>query len=63
MFADRYAAQQSLASCYWALPRTGSEWNKNPGILGSMEAIINKERRTDAGMRLALGENSALRLL
>jgi hypothetical protein len=23
MFVDRYAAEQSLAGCYWALPRTG----------------------------------------
>jgi hypothetical protein len=59
MFVDRYAAEQSLASCYWALPRTGWDWNRNPGIFGSMEAIINRERRTDAGMRLALGENNA----
>jgi hypothetical protein len=59
MFADRYAAEQSLASCYWALPRTGWDWNKNPGIFGSMEAIINRERIDDAGMRIALGYNSA----
>jgi hypothetical protein len=59
MFADRYAAEQSLASCYWAVPRTSADWNTNPGIFGSMEAIINRERRTDAGMRLALGENNA----
>jgi hypothetical protein len=59
MFADRYAAEGSLAGCYWAIPRTGWDWNTNPGILGSMEAIISRERRTDAGMRLALGENNA----
>jgi hypothetical protein len=59
MFVDRYAAEQSLASCYWALPRTAADWNTNPGIFGSMEAIINREGRTDAGMRLALGENNA----
>ncbi|MDR1223792.1 MAG: RagB/SusD family nutrient uptake outer membrane protein [Tannerella sp.] len=59
MFVDRYAAEQSLASCYWALPRTGWDWNTNPGIFGSMEAIINREKRTDAGMRLALGEDNA----
>ncbi|MDR1222690.1 MAG: RagB/SusD family nutrient uptake outer membrane protein [Tannerella sp.] len=59
MFVDRYAAEQSLASCYWALPRTNNNWNRNPAIFGSMEAIINRERRTDAGMRLALGDNNA----
>ncbi|MDR1223868.1 MAG: RagB/SusD family nutrient uptake outer membrane protein [Tannerella sp.] len=59
MFVDRYAAEQSLAGCYWALPRTGENWNTNPGLFGSMETIINRELRTDAGMRLALGENNA----
>jgi hypothetical protein len=59
MFVDRYAAEQSLASCYWALPRTGWNWNRNPGVFGSMEAIMNRELRTEAGMRLALGENNA----
>jgi hypothetical protein len=59
MFADRYAAEKSLASCYWALPRTGGNWNTNPAIFGSLEAIFNKENRTIAGMRLGLGENSA----
>jgi hypothetical protein len=59
MFVDRYAAEQSLASCYWALPRTAENWNTNPGIFGSMEAIINRELRTEAGIRLALGENNA----
>jgi hypothetical protein len=59
MFADRYAAEQSLASCYWAMPRTGSSWNTNPAIFGSMEAIINRERRNDAGMRIALGNDNA----
>jgi hypothetical protein len=59
MFVDRYAAEQSLASCYWALPRTSWNWNTNPGIFGSMETIINRELRTGAGMRLALGEDNA----
>jgi hypothetical protein len=59
MFADRYAAEGALAGCYWAIPRTGFDWNRNPGIFGSMEAIINRELRTDAGMRLALGEDNA----
>ncbi|MDR0699814.1 MAG: RagB/SusD family nutrient uptake outer membrane protein [Tannerella sp.] len=59
MFVDRYAAEQSLASCYWAMPRTSGMWNTNPAIFGSMEAIINREKRTDAGMRLALGEDNA----
>jgi hypothetical protein len=59
MFVDRYAAEGSLAGCYWAVPRTAWSWNQNPGIFGSMEAIINRERRTDAGMRIALGDNNA----
>jgi hypothetical protein len=59
MFADRYAAEKSLASCYWAIPRTGGDWNTNPGILGSMEAIVNKELRTTSGMRIGLGELNA----
>jgi hypothetical protein len=59
MFADRYAAEGALAGCYWAVPRTAWDWNTNPGIFGSMEAIINNERRTDAGMRIALGDNNA----
>jgi hypothetical protein len=59
MFANRYAAEKSLGSCYWALPRTGWNWNTNPAILGSMEAIVNKELRTTASLRIALGENNA----
>jgi hypothetical protein len=59
MFADRYAAEKSLASCYWALPSTGGSWDTNPGLFGSLEAIMNRENRTNAGMRIGLGENSA----
>jgi hypothetical protein len=59
MFADRYAAEKSLASCYWALPRTGGSWDTNPAILGSLEGIFNREHRTIAGMRIGLGENNA----
>ncbi|MDR1222074.1 MAG: RagB/SusD family nutrient uptake outer membrane protein [Tannerella sp.] len=59
MFADRYAAEKSLASCYWAIPRTGGNWNTNPGILGSLESILNKELREQAGMRIGLSEDNA----
>jgi hypothetical protein len=59
MFADRYVTEKTLATCYWGLPRTYGNWDRNPAILGSMEAIVNKEHRTNAGMRIALGENSA----
>jgi hypothetical protein len=59
MFADRYAAEKSLASCYWALPRTGLNWDGNPAIIGSLEAIFNREYKTATSMRLGLGENNA----
>jgi hypothetical protein len=60
MFSDRYAAEKSLASCYWALPRTGGDQGSNPAIFGSMEMIVNREYRTWTGMALALGESSAV---
>jgi hypothetical protein len=60
MFADRYAAEKSLASCYWALPRTGGNDAMNPGMFGSLEIVVNKECRTWTGMRLGLGEASAV---
>jgi hypothetical protein len=60
MFADRYAAEKSLASCYWALPRTGANEAFNPGLFGSLEIIVNRECRTWTGMRLGLGEASAV---
>jgi hypothetical protein len=59
MFADRYAAEKSLASCYWALPRTGGSDASNPGLFGSLEIIVNRESRTWTGMRLGLGEDNA----
>jgi hypothetical protein len=59
MFADRYAAEKSLASCYWAIPRTGGSDASNPGLFGSLEIILNREYRTWAGMRLGLGEDNA----
>jgi hypothetical protein len=64
MFADRYAARKSLASCYWAIPRTGGDGNVNPAIFGSLEIILNRENRGNAGMVLGLGEiNAAAPLL
>jgi hypothetical protein len=60
MFADRYVAEKSLATCYWAFPRTHGDWNTNPAILGSMEAIVNRDHRSSMNsMRIALGESSA----
>jgi hypothetical protein len=60
MFADRYAAAKSLSSCYWALPRIRGDWNTSPAILGSMEAIVNKEYQSSlGGMRIARGEDNA----
>jgi hypothetical protein len=59
MFADRYAAEKSLASCYWAIPRTGGDGNVNPAIFGSLEMILNRENRNGAGMRMGLGEDNA----
>ena len=59
MFADRYAAEKSLASCYWAMPLTGADWNSNPAIFGSMEATINREHSNHAGMRVALDTDNA----
>jgi hypothetical protein len=57
-FADRYAAEKSLASCYWALPRM-AHWNTNPTVMGAMELIFNREYITETGMRLALGYESS----
>lgn len=58
MFADRYAAEKSLASCYWAIPRLSHTWS-NPADLGSMEIILNKENRERVSMKIALGEDNA----
>jgi len=59
MFADRYAAEKMLASCYWALPRLGCQWSNNPSLMGSMETVLNKDLRTTATLRLGLGEDNA----
>jgi hypothetical protein len=59
MFADRYAAEKMLASCYWALPRLGFQWSNNPSLMGSMETVLNKDLRTTATLRLGLGEDNA----
>ena len=57
-FSDRYTTLSYLSSCYWALPRTGG-WNTNPGWMGSMEMIFNKEYITQAAMQQALGLNNS----
>ena len=56
-FADRYTAEQYLATCYWGLPKAAG-WNENPGFLGSMEIIMNPAFRGEPGMRHALGEDN-----
>jgi hypothetical protein len=61
-FADRYQAEKFLSTCYWGLPRIGS-WNDTPGWLGAMEMILNKEYQTQAGMRIALGQDNLAPLM
>ena len=56
-FADRYTAEQYLATCYWGMPKAAG-WNENPAFTGSMEIILNTEFRTNGGMRAALGEDN-----
>lgn len=57
-FANRYTAEQYLATCYWGLPKAAG-WDQNPAFLGSMELIMNSNFRTSGGMRFALGEDNA----
>ncbi|GAB3014335.1 RagB/SusD family nutrient uptake outer membrane protein [Niabella terrae] len=61
-FSDRYNAMKFLATCYWGIPKSAG-WNENPALLGSMELIFNRDHRTQAGMQVALSENSAARSL
>lgn len=56
-FANRYSAEQYLATCYWGLPKAAG-WDQNPAFLGSMEMIMNPNFRTSGGMRFALGEDN-----
>lgn len=56
-FANRYTAEQYLATCYWGLPKAAG-WDQNPAFLGSMEIIMNSNFRTSGGMRHALGEDN-----
>ena len=56
-FANRYTAEQYLATCYWGLPKAAG-WDQNPAFLGSMEMIMNSNFRTSGGMRHALGEDN-----
>ncbi|MGN7723117.1 RagB/SusD family nutrient uptake outer membrane protein [Chitinophaga sp. 22620] len=58
-FSDRYNAMKFLATCYWGIPKSAG-WNENPAMLGAMELIFNRDRRTQGGMQFALGENSAV---
>lgn len=61
-FSDRYTTMKFLATCYWGIPKSAG-WNENPAMLGAMELIFNRDRRTQSGMQFALGENSATRAL
>ncbi|MDR2474176.1 MAG: RagB/SusD family nutrient uptake outer membrane protein [Tannerella sp.] len=56
-FADRYTAEQYLATCYWGMPKAAG-WDQNPAFLGSMEMAQNPNFRTSMGMRVALGEDN-----
>ncbi|MDR1172711.1 MAG: RagB/SusD family nutrient uptake outer membrane protein [Bacteroidales bacterium] len=56
-FADRYTAEQYLATCYWGMPKAAG-WDQNPAFLGSMEMIMNSNFRTSGGMIFALGEDN-----
>ncbi|MDR0559772.1 MAG: RagB/SusD family nutrient uptake outer membrane protein [Prevotellaceae bacterium] len=53
-FADRYATEKYLASCYWAMPKSAG-WNENPGIFGALEMCFNKEGQASGGMQFGLG--------
>ncbi len=58
-FSDRYNAMKFLATCYWGIPKSAG-WNENPAMLGAMELIFNRDKRTQGGMQFALGENSSV---
>ncbi|WP_343704666.1 RagB/SusD family nutrient uptake outer membrane protein [Chitinophaga sp.] len=58
-FSDRYNAMKFLATCYWGIPKSAG-WNENPAMLGAMELIFNRDKRTQSGMQFALGENSSV---
>lgn len=55
-FSSRYTAEQFLSTCYWHVPY--GEWNQNPAMLGSAEAIFNNDK-SPQGMIIAKGNNSA----
>lgn len=57
-FSDKYTAEKYLTTCYSSLPKSAG-WNQNPALLGACEAIFNKERQTNAGMKFAMGLNNA----
>ena len=56
-FADRYTAEQYLATCYWGLPQAAG-WDQNPAFMGSMEMTANPNHRAGGGMRFSLGEDN-----
>lgn len=55
-FSNRYTAEQYLSTCYWHIPY--GDWNQNPAMLGSAEAIFNNDKSAQ-GTVIAKGNNSA----
>jgi hypothetical protein len=56
VFSDRYMAEKFLATCYQSLPQSAYD-EAHPGMVGALEMVYNKERRTHQGMLLGLGQN------
>ncbi|MDR1666492.1 MAG: RagB/SusD family nutrient uptake outer membrane protein [Bacteroidales bacterium] len=57
-FSDRNTTLRYLASCYWAMPRSG--WYGNPAWCGAMEMIVNKTlSATYQPMQLGMGLDNA----
>ena len=56
-FADKYAAEQYLATCYFMIPKK-SEWNPNPAMMGALEMIFNKEYLHQNALLFGLGYDS-----
>lgn len=57
-FSDRYTAEKYLSTCYYGLPKS-SGWNENPAMLGSGEAMFNKENQDAQSLKICMGLNSA----
>ena len=57
-FADRYSTEKYLATCYWGMPKSAG-WNENPAIFGALEMVFNREKMTEKGMKMGLGQDNA----